>query len=67
MRENNIYAKARRKFEATTDSHHNFPLAENLVNQNLTSFGFLIFSPSPPEGEGRGEGEQKDNLKGKTG
>ncbi len=36
MRENGIYAKTKRKFKATTDSRHNYPVAENLVNQNFS-------------------------------
>lgn len=37
MRENDIYAKTKRKFKATTDSRHDYPVAENLVNQNFAA------------------------------
>lgn len=36
MRENGIAAKTKRKYKATTNSKHNYPVAENLVNQNFT-------------------------------
>ena len=36
MQKNGIVAKTKRKFKATTNSKHNFPVAENLVNQNFT-------------------------------
>jgi putative transposase len=39
MRENGIYAKTKRKFKATTDSRHNYPVAENLVKQNFSVDG----------------------------
>lgn len=35
MRENNIQAKHKRKFKATTDSQHNLPIAPNLLKQNF--------------------------------
>lgn len=35
MRENDIQAKHKRKFKATTDSHHKFPVAPNLLGQNF--------------------------------
>jgi putative transposase len=35
MRENNIQAKHKRKFKATTDSQHKFPVAPNLLEQNF--------------------------------
>lgn len=37
MRENNIVAKTRKKYKATTNSKHNYPVAENLLNQNFTA------------------------------
>ena len=37
MRENGIAAKTKRKFKATTNSKHNYPVAENLVNQNFNT------------------------------
>ena len=36
MRENDIVAKRRRKFRVTTDSNHNFPVAENLLDRQFT-------------------------------
>jgi len=36
MRENGIAAKTKRKYKATTNSKHNYPVAENLINQNFT-------------------------------
>lgn len=36
MRENSIEAKHKRKFKATTDSQHKFPVAPNLLEQNFT-------------------------------
>ena len=33
MREHGIFAKTKRKYKATTDSRHNHPVADNLVNQ----------------------------------
>jgi len=44
MRENNIYAISRRKYKATTNSKHNYPVALNLLNQTfqripLTKYG----------------------------
>jgi putative transposase len=36
MRENKIQAKHKRKFKATTDSYHKFPVAPNLLEQNFT-------------------------------
>lgn len=35
MRENNLIAKAKRKFKATTNSEHNYPTHPNLLNQNF--------------------------------
>lgn len=37
MRDNGIVAKTKRKFKATTNSKHNYPVAENLLNQNFTT------------------------------
>jgi transposase InsO family protein len=36
MRENDIVAKRRRKFRSTTDSNHNLPVAENLLDRQFT-------------------------------
>jgi len=36
MQKNGIVAKTKRKFKATTNSKHNYPVAQNLVNQNFT-------------------------------
>ncbi len=36
MRENGIMAKTRRRFKITTDSKHNLPIAENLLDQEFT-------------------------------
>jgi len=35
MSKNGIVAKTKRKFKATTDSKHNFPVAKNLLKQNF--------------------------------
>jgi len=35
MSENGIVAKTKRKFKATTDSKHDFPVAKNLLKQNF--------------------------------
>ena len=35
MKENNIAAKTKRKFKATTNSKHSYPVAPNLLNQNF--------------------------------
>ena len=35
MRENDIYAKTKRKFKHTTDSNHKLPVAENLLNRQF--------------------------------
>ena len=35
MKANNIHSKRPRKFKATTNSKHNLPVAENLLNQNF--------------------------------
>ena len=35
MRENNIYCKTRKKYKATTNSKHNYPVAPNLLKQNF--------------------------------
>lgn len=35
MKANNIYSKRPRKYKATTNSKHNLPVAENLLNQNF--------------------------------
>lgn len=36
MRENNIIPKTVRKFKATTNSNHNYPVAKNILNRNFT-------------------------------
>lgn len=36
MRENGIAAKTKKKYKATTDSKHNYPVAVNILNQNFT-------------------------------
>jgi transposase InsO family protein len=36
MRANNLFAKRKRKFKATTDSKHNYPVAPNLLKQDFT-------------------------------
>ncbi len=35
MRENGIFSKLRRKYKATTQSNHNYPVVENLLNQDF--------------------------------
>lgn len=35
MKENHIYSQRPRRFKATTNSKHRFPVAENIVNQNF--------------------------------
>lgn len=37
MKENGIASKTRRKYKATTNSKHNLPVAENLLNQDFTA------------------------------
>lgn len=37
MRENGIYSRLRRKYKATTNSKHNYPVAPNLLNQDFTA------------------------------
>lgn len=37
MRENGIWSKTRRKYKATTNSRHNLPVAENILNRNFTA------------------------------
>jgi putative transposase len=37
MRENGIVAKTKRKYKATTNSKHNYPVAANLLNQNFSA------------------------------
>ena len=36
MRDTNLRCKTKRKFKATTDSRHNLPIAENLLNREFT-------------------------------
>ncbi|GAB6171379.1 hypothetical protein JCM15765_08570 [Paradesulfitobacterium aromaticivorans] len=35
MRENGIFSRLRRKYKATTNSKHSYPVAPNLLNQNF--------------------------------
>ncbi|KJR41968.1 integrase [Candidatus Magnetoovum chiemensis] len=35
MRDNGIYARTKRKFKATTNSKHEYPVADNLLNQDF--------------------------------
>jgi len=37
MKKNGIQAKRKRKFKATTNSNHNLPVAENLLNRNFSA------------------------------
>ncbi len=37
MRKNGIRSKIRKKYKATTDSNHNLPVAENILNREFTS------------------------------
>ena len=37
MKENNIAAKTREKFKATTNSKHNYPVADNILKQDFTA------------------------------
>jgi putative transposase len=37
MKNNGIVGKAKKKFKATTNSRHNLPVAENVLNQNFTT------------------------------
>lgn len=37
MRENGIQSKSHRKYKATTNSGHNLPVAENILNRNFTA------------------------------
>ena len=39
MRVHGIVAKTKRKFKATTNSKHNLPVSENLLNQDFTATG----------------------------
>ncbi len=39
MRDNGIQAKMKKKYKATTDSHHNYPVAENLLKQKEVAEG----------------------------
>jgi len=43
MRKAGLWSRAKRKFKATTNSRHNFPVAPNLLNQELSveSTGFV--------------------------
>ena len=35
MKSNGLFARTKRKFKATTDSNHNYPIAPNILNQNF--------------------------------
>lgn len=37
MRENGLNARQTRRFKHTTDSHHAFPIAPNLIDQNFSA------------------------------
>ena len=37
MRENGLKARQKRRFKRTTDSHHGFPIAPNLLEQNFSA------------------------------
>jgi transposase InsO family protein len=37
MRENKIIARTKRKFKATTNSKHNYPVADNILKQDFTA------------------------------
>ncbi len=37
QKKNKLYSKRKRKFKATTDSNHQLPVAENLLNQDFTT------------------------------
>ena len=37
MRENGIRSKTRKKYKATTNSRHNLPVAENILNRDFTA------------------------------
>jgi putative transposase len=39
MRENGLQARQRRRFKRTTDSHHGWPVAPNLLDQDFTASG----------------------------
>ena len=40
MRENGIHARHKRRYKVTTDSKHNLPIAQNLLDRN--------FNPAAP-------------------
>lgn len=37
MRKNGIRSKIRKKYKATTDSNHNLPVADNLLDRNFST------------------------------
>src|SRR5260221_2303558 len=39
MRDNGLRARQKRRFNRTTDSHHAWPLAPNLLDQDFTATG----------------------------
>jgi len=38
QRENNLYSIRKKKFKATTNSNHKLPIAENILNQDFTTY-----------------------------
>jgi len=38
MRKNGIKSKVRKKYKATTNSNHKFPVAENILNRNFSAY-----------------------------
>ncbi len=41
MSKNKIFSKTKKKFKATTDSKHNLPIAENILNRK-----FIVAKPN---------------------
>ena len=39
MRDNGLRARQKRRFKRTTDSHHAWPVAPNLLDQDFTATG----------------------------
>jgi transposase InsO family protein len=39
MRENDIFAKTKRRFRHTTDSNHKLPVAENILDRDFSPTG----------------------------
>jgi putative transposase len=42
MRENGLKARQKRRFTRTTDSHHGFPVAPNLLDQDFSAEGAIL-------------------------